>query len=853
MAKAKKIATASSSLFPPADFIHRALVHGLGVLGLLITLCFFTATYDSAHVKLTLLQMGGTVLLALWAEACIARRKNPFTRARLPFLLPVFIYIGWNILCYALAPYHAEAAEEFFRFLLYGGLTLLAATELTVQDVKTLTKYLIVAAWISFAYATLQIFKRWWPAIDPVDWRGLFTTRVFSTHANPNFFADFAVFSSCIIAAAYALTRKKSLLVLLTLAPVCLFFSESKGAWLAYAFCAALAAVVYTNTLAGTVQKHLKKINLTVLALLLASVLAAGYYTSQRMQSVNFRTHTWLGVVEMIKDRPVFGVGVGNFKVIYSAYRHPQIFYIESAPNVETQHAENELLEQAAVAGLPGLAVFLWMLFFIFYLAWRRLKETGTVPASRERNLYLWGYGVALAGMFVHSWVDISIHFASSGFFFALFAGVVLALCFSPEANSFIPARAAAAEKENTSPVVRLLQLTLALAWLTLIIVLCAQFYEVMSPVAIRSVTEFVLAAAAWLVLVGALLGAAFISIAAALKFKRPSALLVLCAAVPLLYGAFSLFRANHYYSLAVNFSQTQNYDGALLYFTKAVRANPLQAEYRQFRANVLALTLDLTRTFAPNRGDKKSPSNDFERALRDLDTAQKMSPNHPLLHHNRGQLYYVLALTQNNRATHAKSQAEYDPLAQSARENMALAKAAFKRALLADPTNEQTYAYLIQIALLENDLVRAQIEVALGNNLRWRQSEIRPLGHAMEIRVNAENPDRGFMPCPGTVKFYQPPGGPGVRVDSHLYDGYVIPPYYDSLLAKIIVHDETRELTRQKAMEALRELAIEGVPTTAHFSRELLASPEFASGEYHTGTLEELLRRRNLPAEVNP
>ncbi|MBR6471254.1 MAG: acetyl-CoA carboxylase biotin carboxylase subunit [Victivallales bacterium] len=150
-------------------------------------------------------------------------------------------------------------------------------------------------------------------------------------------------------------------------------------------------------------------------------------------------------------------------------------------------------------------------------------------------------------------------------------------------------------------------------------------------------------------------------------------------------------------------------------------------------------------------------------------------------------------------------------------------------------------------------DLVRAQIEVALGNNLRWRQSEIRPLGHAMEIRVNAENPDRGFMPCPGTVKFYQPPGGPGVRVDSHLYDGYVIPPYYDSLLAKIIVHDETRELTRQKAMEALRELAIEGVPTTAHFSRELLASPEFASGEYHTGTLEELLRRRNLPAEVNP
>ena len=149
-------------------------------------------------------------------------------------------------------------------------------------------------------------------------------------------------------------------------------------------------------------------------------------------------------------------------------------------------------------------------------------------------------------------------------------------------------------------------------------------------------------------------------------------------------------------------------------------------------------------------------------------------------------------------------------------------------------------------------DLVRAQIEVALGKSLRWRQSEIRPQGHAIEIRINAEDPDRGFLPCPGTVKFYQPPGGPGVRVDSHLYDGYTIPPFYDSLLAKIIVRDENRELTRQKAMEALREFAIEGVTTTAHFARELIASPEFANGDYHTETLEEFLRRRNAPTEVD-
>ncbi|MBQ4480951.1 MAG: acetyl-CoA carboxylase biotin carboxylase subunit [Victivallales bacterium] len=148
-------------------------------------------------------------------------------------------------------------------------------------------------------------------------------------------------------------------------------------------------------------------------------------------------------------------------------------------------------------------------------------------------------------------------------------------------------------------------------------------------------------------------------------------------------------------------------------------------------------------------------------------------------------------------------------------------------------------------------DLVRAQIEVALGKTLRWKQSEIRNQGHAIEIRINAEDPDRDFMPCPGTVKFYQPPGGAGVRVDSHLYDGYTIPPFYDSLLAKIIVRDETRELARRKAMQALRELVIEGVTTTTRFAAELLDLPEFASGDYHTGTLEKLLRQRNTPAQM--
>ncbi len=149
-------------------------------------------------------------------------------------------------------------------------------------------------------------------------------------------------------------------------------------------------------------------------------------------------------------------------------------------------------------------------------------------------------------------------------------------------------------------------------------------------------------------------------------------------------------------------------------------------------------------------------------------------------------------------------------------------------------------------------DLVREQITVALGKPLHWKQSEIRCHGHAIEIRINAEDPAHGFSPCPGKIGFYQPPGGPGVRVDSHLYDGYEVPPFYDSMLAKVIVHDESRELTRQRALQALRELSIEGVVTTAPFAREVLASSEFASGDYHTDTLEQLLRRRETAADLN-
>ena len=123
------------------------------------------------------------------------------------------------------------------------------------------------------------------------------------------------------------------------------------------------------------------------------------------------------------------------------------------------------------------------------------------------------------------------------------------------------------------------------------------------------------------------------------------------------------------------------------------------------------------------------------------------------------------------------------------------------------------------------------------------RQDEIPLAGHAIEFRINAEDPDQDFMPSPGEISFLDVPGGPGVRVDSAIYQGYKIPPFYDSMVGKLIVWALTREEAINRARRALREYRLEGIKTTIPLHMRLLEDDAFRSGEYHTGYLEELLK----------
>ncbi len=142
-------------------------------------------------------------------------------------------------------------------------------------------------------------------------------------------------------------------------------------------------------------------------------------------------------------------------------------------------------------------------------------------------------------------------------------------------------------------------------------------------------------------------------------------------------------------------------------------------------------------------------------------------------------------------------------------------------------------------------DLVRGMLRIAGGEPLALRQEEIAARGAALEGRINAEDPARGFLPSPGTIRELVLPGGPGVRVDSLAYAGYKIPPFYDSLVAKLAVWAEDRPAALARMSRALRELRVEGIATTIGLHRELLRSREMLTGEYDTNTLERWVASR--------
>lgn len=142
-------------------------------------------------------------------------------------------------------------------------------------------------------------------------------------------------------------------------------------------------------------------------------------------------------------------------------------------------------------------------------------------------------------------------------------------------------------------------------------------------------------------------------------------------------------------------------------------------------------------------------------------------------------------------------------------------------------------------------DLIAEQIRIAQGERLNLRQEEVLLRGHAIECRINAEDPDHNFRPNPGRISGYLPPSGPGVRMDSHVYTDYEIPPYYDSLIGKLIVWASDRPAAIRRMRRALQECAITGLSTTINFHQRILETPEFQQGEVYTDFVDQVIFKK--------
>ena len=147
-------------------------------------------------------------------------------------------------------------------------------------------------------------------------------------------------------------------------------------------------------------------------------------------------------------------------------------------------------------------------------------------------------------------------------------------------------------------------------------------------------------------------------------------------------------------------------------------------------------------------------------------------------------------------------------------------------------------------------DLIREQILIADNKKLPYHQDDIKIHGHAIECRINAEDTDHDFMPCPGEVTDVHFPGGKGIRVDSALYSGYKIPPYYDSMVVKLIVHDQNRELAIKKMNSALGELVLQGVKTNIDYQYDIINHKDFIEGNVDTGFIERFAKEREKAGE---
>ncbi|HBA61709.1 MAG TPA: hypothetical protein DCZ92_13035 [Elusimicrobia bacterium] len=646
---------------PGVSFARKAIWWWVPVLYLLISDSFYLRTYDSAQVKITLLQMGGVSMLAMWVSLLILEGRRAFRKEDFILLAPFFAYFIYIIVSFVHAPYTGPSVDDFVRYILYMSVTLIIIREFTTESIDRLTKILLITAYISVLYGFVQFLDTRWfppkeqgPGIDPFIWRWAFAQRVFSTYGNPNFFGNFLVLILPIAVTQFMKRKSVILLPLIFLDLLCLYATETKGAWLGFGISFFIFCVFYGYFFLRDRLK-ISKLNFLLISSIVpvCAFAAVIFYAYMRPISVRFRVATWLSTWEMIESHPLTGVGVGSFKVIYPAYRRPVIFHIEGKHNTETDHAEDEHLEQWMDNGVIGGGIYLWIIIFVTTVGLRGLSAlTDNLKGARPPPVAydLLGYLTALLGMLAHNFTDVSMRFVSSGIFLGLLPGVIVNLSrgralwelhYKDEGTAAVPE-----EKKRPSVVFS------AFMWASRGVALCGTFYmsflilsqfaELQGP--LRSYNaggEILQWYIGWTIMLACVAAGAGVFGGIILKGVSIAAPVVLLASLFPIYYFWGWFKGDVYHNMAIFFSKQGKWEDAITYYKKVNTLNQFFIMPYYFTGNVFNDRFDMNKTFRPEWGDKPGePRTDLDRAMDAYEHVRAIAPNYVQMHHQVGLMY---------------------------------------------------------------------------------------------------------------------------------------------------------------------------------------------------------------------
>ncbi|MCX5786327.1 MAG: tetratricopeptide repeat protein [Elusimicrobia bacterium] len=692
---------------PGVSFARKAICWWLPILYLLVSDSFYLRTYDSAQVKITLLQMGGIGLLGLWVSLLSMEGRKAFRGDDFVFLAPFFAYLAYVLISFFHAPYKGASVDDFVRYILYMSVTLIVLREFSVPSIDRLTKILLITAYIAVLYGLVQFLDiRFFPpkdqgaGLDPFVWRQAFGHRTFSTYGNPNFFGDFLVLILPIAVAQYLKKRSFYLIPLIFLNLLCLYGTETKGAWLGFGISSFIFAVFYgyfflRDKLKGARVKFL----LGAAVMPIVAFIGVAIFLAKNPISISFRVATWLSTWEMIETHPLIGTGVGSFKIIYPAFRRPTIFHIEGKHNTETDHAEDEHIEEWMDNGLIGFGLYIWIIAFVTTVGLRGLEAlTGELKGSRPPPAAydLLGYLTAFLAMLIHNSTDVSLRFVSSGVFFGLLPGVIVNLARGQALwelhykNEQAGTRAASGGPSATVPLACRGPMALsatepqeteapaggiytALLWAArafalgalayLVFLIFSEFSELQGPLRNYVAGGEVLQ---WWISWGVLLSVVVFFAYAYSKILLKGAVLGTALAILLVlwptYYFWGWFKGDVYHNMAIFFSKQGKWEDAITYYKKVNKFDKYFVMPYYFVGNVFNDRLNMERQYRPDWGDENGVARtDFERAMASYEIVRAIAPNYVQMHHQVGTLYMKMFDYLNAHGQPQEAQAYLD------------------------------------------------------------------------------------------------------------------------------------------------------------------------------------------------